>query len=125
MISSRLGHVTTEDVRLPRTGPSYADRMAYARQKDSAEDERRTRVKLRVTALTLGWAVIVPLLVGYGITGREREANVLSVAALLTVLLPFVSAVLATHGRRFGLGAAYVVLTLLMVLPAAFVARLG
>jgi len=108
-----------------RTGHGYAERMAYACQKDPADLARRVRVKRLVTALTVGWAIIVPILIGYAVTGRERETEVISVAALLTVLLPFLGAVIATHGRRFGIGAAYVVLTLLMVLPAVWVAQLG
>jgi len=117
--------VTTEDVRVAHTGDGFADRMAYAVEKDLSDDQRRTRVQLRVTALTLGWAVIVPLLVGYGVTSPEPGSDALSVAATLTVLLPFIAAVIATHGKRAGIGLAYVVLTLLMVLPAVWVAQLG
>ncbi|MBU2662672.1 hypothetical protein KOI35_04055 [Actinoplanes bogorensis] len=104
---------------------SFTDRMAYALEKDLIDDERHTRVGLRVTAITAFWAVIVPILVVYGVTGRQRETEVLSIAASLTVLLPFLAAVIATHGRRFGIGGAYVVLTLLMVLPAVWIAQLG
>ncbi|MDY7089629.1 MAG: hypothetical protein SYR96_31555 [Actinomycetota bacterium] len=104
---------------------SFTERMAYALERDLSDEERHAKVGLRVTAITLGWAVIVPILIAYGVTGRQRETEVLSVAATLTLLLPFTAAVVATHGRRFGLGAAYVVLTLLMVLPAVWVAQLG
>jgi hypothetical protein len=114
--------VTTEEAR---TAQGFAERMAYARQKDPADLARHVAVKRRVTALTVAWAIIVPILIGYGLTGRRRETEVLSVAALLTALLPFLGAVIATHGRRFGIGAAYVVLTLLMILPAVWVAQLG
>ncbi len=123
-IGRTLWPVTTEDVRLPRTAQGFAERMAYACQKDPAEIARRVRVRRVVTALTVGWAVIVPILIGYGVTGRDREPEIISIAALLTVTLPFLAAVIATHGRRFGLGSAYVILTLLMVLPAIWVAQL-
>ncbi|MBL7254036.1 hypothetical protein [Paractinoplanes lichenicola] len=104
---------------------SFTDRMAYALEKDFSDDERHTKVGLRCTAILVGWAVIVPILIGYAVTGRQRETEVISIAASLTLLMPFTAAVVATHGRRFGLGAAYVVLTLLMVLPAVWVAQLG
>ncbi|WP_250007482.1 hypothetical protein [Actinoplanes sp. M2I2] len=117
--------MTTEDVRLARAAQGFAERMAYACQKDPAEIARRLRTRRVVTALTAGWAVVVPILILYGVTGRQRETEVIAIAALLTVTLPFLAAVIATHGRRFGLGAAYVVLTLLMVLPAIWVAQLS
>ncbi|MCO8270646.1 hypothetical protein M1L60_08545 [Actinoplanes sp. TRM 88003] len=116
--------MTTEDVRLPRTAQGFAERMAYACQKDPAEIARRVRVRRVTTALLVGWAVIVPILVVYGVTGRRHEPEIISIAAALTVGLPFLAAVIATHGRRFGLGGTYVVLTLLMVLPAIWVAQL-
>ncbi len=113
-----------KSVRLARTAQGFAERMAYACQKDPAEIARRLRIRRVVTALTVGWAVIVPILIGYGVTGRENEPEIISIAALLTVMMPFLAAVIATHGRRFGLGSAYVILTLLMVLPAVWVAQL-
>ncbi|MCY1139971.1 hypothetical protein OWR29_18360 [Actinoplanes sp. Pm04-4] len=116
--------MTTEDVRLARTAQGFAERMAYACQKDPAEIARRVRVRRVTTALIVGWAVIVPILIVYGVTGRDREPEIISIAALMTVLLPFLSAVIATQGRRFGLGSVYVILTLLMVLPAIWVAQL-
>jgi hypothetical protein len=99
--------------------------MAFARQKDPADRVRRTRVTLQVVAVTLTWLVTVPILLIYGLTGQSRDDDVFLLAAFLTVLLPFVGAVVATRGRRFGLGGAYVVLTLLMVIPAAWMIRAG
>ena len=103
----------------------FAARMAFARRKDPAEDVRRTRVTLQVVAVTLAWLVIIPILLIYGLTGRPRDSAVFTLAAFLTVLLPFVGAVIATRSRRFGLGGAYVVLTLLMVIPAVWIVRAG
>jgi hypothetical protein len=99
--------------------------MAFARQKDPADRVRRTRVTLQVVAVTLTWLVTVPILLIYGLTGQSRDDDVFLLAAFLTVLLPFVGSVVATRGRRFGLGGAYVVLTLLMVIPAAWMIRAG
>ena len=99
--------------------------MAFARQRDPADDVRRTRVTLQVIAVTLAWLVIVPIIVIYGMTGRRRDGDVFTLAAFLMVLLPFAGAVIATRNRRFGLGGAYVVLTLLMVIPAVWIARAG
>jgi len=99
--------------------------MAFARQKDPADDVRRTRVTLQVVAVTLSWLVIVPILLVYGLTGQPRDDDVFLFAAFLTVLLPFAGAVVATRNRRFGLGGAYVVLTLLMVIPAVWIVRAG
>jgi hypothetical protein len=113
--------VSIEDGR----ASDFAVRMAFAVQKDPAEAEQRTRVNLMVVAVTLGWLVIVPILVVFGLTGRRRGDDVFSLAAFLTMLGPFVAAVIATRGRRFGLGGFYVVLTLLMVLPALAILRAG
>ncbi|WP_127501740.1 hypothetical protein [Actinoplanes solisilvae] len=113
--------MTTEE---GRTAHGFAERMAYARQKDPADLARHVAVKRRVTALTIGWAIIVPILIVYALTAIAGSAEVLLAAAVLTVLLPFLGAVIATHGRRFGIGGAYVVLTLLMVLPAVWVAQI-
>ena len=99
--------------------------MAFARERDPADDVRRTRVTLQVVAVTLTWLVIVPITVIYGMTGQRRDGHVFTLAGLFTVLLPFAGAVIATRSRRFGLGGAYVVLTLLMVLPAVWIARAG
>ncbi|MGX6603025.1 hypothetical protein ACWKSP_12930 [Micromonosporaceae bacterium Da 78-11] len=113
--------MTTED---QRTG-DFALRMAFALQKEPAEAERRTRVTLLIVTVTLAWLVLVPLLVVYGLTGPRRGGEVFSVAAMLNVLLPFVAAVIATRARRFPLGGVYVVLTLVMVLPALAIIRAG
>jgi len=113
--------VSSED---PPIG-DFAARMAFARQKDPAEGARRARVTLQVVAVTLAWFVSVPILFVYGLTGQRRNGDIFLTAGLLTVLLPFAGAVVATRGRRFGLGGAYVVLTLLMVLPAVWIARAG
>ncbi|MFD0520895.1 hypothetical protein [Paractinoplanes durhamensis] len=113
--------MTTED-QPAATG--YAARMAFALQKDPAEPARRTHLHLKLTAVTLAWLVTVPLLLLFGLTGRHRGDHIFDLAAFLTLLGPFVAATMATRNRRFGLGGAYVVLTLLMVLPAAAITRL-
>jgi hypothetical protein len=113
--------VTTEE----RRTSDFALRMAFALEKDPAEAERRTHVTLLVVMVTLSWLVLVPLLVVYGLTGSRRGDEVFGVAAFLTILLPFVAAVIATRARRFPLGGAYIVLTLLMIVPAIAIARAG
>ncbi|MET0415372.1 MAG: hypothetical protein ABW022_05065 [Actinoplanes sp.] len=113
--------MTTED----QPADGYAARIAFARAVDPADAERRTHVTLQVVLVTLAWLVVVPILVGFGLTGAERDGGVLRAAAFLIVLGPFVAAVIGTRNHRFGIGGAYTVLTLLMVLPAVFIARLG
>jgi hypothetical protein len=85
----------------------------------------RTEVALKVTFVTLLWLVTVSLLVGWGVTGPERQPGTLFLAALLAVVMPFVGAVIATRHGRFFLGGVYVVLTLAMVLPALSLVRAG
>ena len=112
--------MTTED----QPAEGFAARMAFALQKDPLEAPRRTHLHLKLIAITLAWLVAVPLLLVYGLTGPGRADNALDLAAFGTLLGPFAAAVLATKNRRFGLGGGYIVLTLLMVLPAAAIARL-
>ncbi|HEY0000737.1 MAG TPA: hypothetical protein VGB74_09810 [Actinoplanes sp.] len=101
---------------------SYAARMAFATRKDHAAAARRTRVRMRILLVTLVWAVSVPLLVAVGLLGAP---GAFTLAAVLTVMGPFVAAVIATRNQRFGAGAAYTVLTLLMVVPALAIAHQG
>lgn len=103
----------------------YATRMAFALAKDPAEAGRRTRVTLKIVAVTLSWLVVVPILVIFGLTGNHRGDDVFSVAALLNVLLPFVASVIATRNRRFGVGGLCLVLTLVMIIPAVAILRAG
>jgi hypothetical protein len=112
--------VTTEH----RPADGFAARMAFALQKDPTEPARRTHLHLKLTAVTLGWLVSVPLLLVYGLSSPRHPENVFDLTAYLTLLGPFVAAVIATKNRRMGLGGAYIVLTLLMVLPAAAMTRL-
>jgi len=112
--------VTTED----QPAEGFAARMDFALQKDPLEAPRRTHLHLKLIAITLTWLVAVPLLIVYGLTGPGRTDDVLDLAALGTLLGPFAAAVLATKNGRFGLGGGYIVLTLLMVLPAAAISRL-
>ena len=100
----------------------FAVRVARAKQPDRAEAARRLDLVLRITALTLAWLVTVSLLVGLGIAdgarlGQSHPAFVL--AAVAAVLLPFSAAGLATRHGEVWIGAAYVVLTLVMMVPAA------
>ncbi|WP_433295974.1 hypothetical protein ACQP2F_37215 [Actinoplanes sp. CA-030573] len=112
--------MTTED----RPADGFSARMAFARQKDPAEPARRTHLHLKLVAVTLAWLVAVPLLLVYGVSSPRHPESVFDLTAFVTLLGPFVAAVIATKNRRFGLGGAYVVLTLLMVLPAAYITRL-
>jgi hypothetical protein len=103
----------------------FATRMAFALEKDPADDVRRTTVNLKVVAVTLAWLVIVPILIVYGLTGRHRDGGVLTFAALAIIVGPFVAAVIGVYNRRSGIGGCYVVLTLLMVIPAVWILRAG
>jgi formate hydrogenlyase subunit 4 len=104
------------DVGLPSAQELRADRRAAA---------LRTEVALKVSLVTLSWLVSVSLLVGWGVTGPQRQPGTLLLAALLAIVLPFVGAVIATRHGRFFLGGVYVVLTLAMVLPALSLIRAG
>jgi hypothetical protein len=97
--------------------------MAFARHKDPADAVRRTRVTLKVVMVTLAWLVVVPLLLIDGLTSATPSHDVFLLAALLTVLGPFIAAVIGTRNQRFGIGGTYVVLTLLMIFPAVAMAR--
>jgi hypothetical protein len=120
-IRPRVQPVTNEDP----PAENYTARMSFAREDDPADASRRTRVTLRILLVTLAWAVLAPLLVSYGLTVRPRTETIFTAAALLTVLGPFAVAVMATRNQRFGAGALYIVLTLLMIVPALAIARLG
>jgi hypothetical protein len=113
--------VTTEE----RRAGDFALRMAFALEKDPAEAARHTRVTLLIVTVTLAWLVLVPLLVIYGLTGSRPGSDAFGIAAGLTVLLPFVAAVIATRARRFSVGGGYIVLTLLMIVPALAIVRAG
>ncbi len=104
------------DVGVRSAGEIRADRRAAALRKE---------VALKVTLVTLSWLVSVSLLVGWGVTGPQRQPGVLLLAGLLAVVLPFVGAVIATRHGQFFLGGVYVVLTLAMVLPALSLVRAG
>jgi hypothetical protein len=99
--------------------------MAFALHKDPADAVRRTRVILKIVMVTLAWLVVVPLLLIYGLTGETRDGDVFTLAAFLTVLGPFIAAVIGTRNQRFGIGGTYVVLTLLMIFPAVAIARVA
>jgi hypothetical protein len=85
----------------------------------------RKEVALKVALVTLVWLVSVSLLLGWGLTGPEKEPGTVFTAALLAVVLPFVGAVIATRHGRYFLGGVYVVLTLAMVVPALSMMRAG
>lgn len=101
----------------------FATRMAFALQKDPTEDARRTHLNLKIVAVTLTWLVLVPILLIYGATAHHSGDEAYDLAAFATILGPFIAAVIATKNHRPGIGGAYVVLTLLMVIPAAAIVR--
>jgi hypothetical protein len=103
----------------------FATRMAFAVRKDPAEARHRTHVTLQIVLVTLAWLVFVPLLLVYGLTGPGRGGDVFTLAAVLTLALPFIGAVIATRNQRMTLGGCYVVLTLLMILPALAIGHAG
>jgi hypothetical protein len=100
----------------------FAMRVALAKLEDRREVARRQEVALRVAAVTLAWLVSMALLLGWGLTGHAGHER--DLAALIAVVLPFVAAVISTRHGYMGLGGAYVVLTLAMVLPALGMAGL-
>jgi hypothetical protein len=85
----------------------------------------RTEVALKVLLVTLAWLVSVSLLLGWGLTGTRIQPGVIRLAALLCVVGPFVGAVIATRNRQYRLGGVYVILTLVMVLPALSMLQAG
>ena len=97
--------------------------MAFALQKDPDEDAHKTHLYLKIIAVTLAWLVVVPIMLIFGLTGRHRGDAIFDLTAFLTLLGPFTAAVIATRNHRFGLGGLYVVLTLLMIFPAAAIVR--
>ena len=117
--------MTLEIERTPLSRVDVGLRSAQEIRADRRAAALRTEVALKVTLVTLSWLVSVSLLVGWGVTGPERQPGTLLLAALLAVVLPFVGAVIATRHGRFFLGGVYVVLTLAMVLPALSLIRAG
>lgn len=109
--------MTVEDQR-----NAFEVRIAQARTTDRGETARRADVALKVVTVTLLWLVSVSLLLGLGVANGNdvftSSDPAFWLAALVAVLLPFVAAVIATRNGRPWLGGAYVVLTLVMVLPA-------
>ncbi|MGA5304977.1 hypothetical protein ACPCHT_34075 [Nucisporomicrobium flavum] len=103
--------------------------VAYRTAEEIREDRlaaaRRTEAALHVLLVTLVWLVVVPFLLGWGLLGAQREAGTLALAALLAVVLPFTAAVIATRSRLYFTGGVYVVLTLVMMLPAISIVRAG
>ena len=117
--------MTLEIERTPLSRVDVGRPSAQEIRADKRAAALRTEVALKVTLVTLSWLVSVSLLVGWGVTGPERQPGTLLLAALLAVVLPFVGAVIATRHGRFFLGGVYVVLTLAMVLPALSLIRAG
>jgi hypothetical protein len=103
----------------------FAMRMAFALQKEPGEDQRRTHVTLKVVMVTLAWLVVVPLMVVYGLTGKQRGDDIFTLAAFVNLVFPFSAAVIATRNKRSGVAGCYIVLTLLMILPSLAIAHAG
>lgn len=103
----------------------FAMRMAFALEKDPSEGPRRTHVTLKIVSVTLVWLVVVPLMVVFGMTGKQRGDEVFTIAALANLVLPFTAAVIATRNRRSGVAGFYIVLTLLMILPSLAIGHAG
>lgn len=117
--------MTLEIERAPLSRIDVGLRSAQEIRADRRAAALRREVALRVALVTLIWLVSVSLLVGWGVTGPERQPGTLLLAALTAVVLPFVAAVIATRNAQFFLGGVYVVLTLAMVLPALSLVRAG
>jgi hypothetical protein len=110
-------------VRVRRTDVTV--RTAEEERADRREAARRADVTLRVIAVTLAWLVSVSLLIGWGLANRGPNNDTNAAAALLTIVLPFVGAVIATRNRMPVLGGCYAVMTLVMVFPALGIVRSG
>jgi hypothetical protein len=104
------------DVTVPSEEEVRAGRLRAA---------RCAEVKLKVTAITLAWLVSVAMLLGWGLANKGRDDVTNATAALVAIVLPFVSAVIATRNRMPLLGGVYVVVTLLMVFPALGIVQGG
>ena len=106
----RLGLRRT-DVTVPSAEEEKADRRRAAVRAD---------VRLKVTALTLAWAVSMAMLLGWSVAGKGPNDGSNAAAALIGIVFPFLCAVLGTRHRMPALGGTYVVITLLMALPAVW-----
>ncbi|MFI5491390.1 hypothetical protein [Actinoplanes sp. NPDC051859] len=116
----------TLEIEGPRlAGRAVAHRTAQEKQDDRRAAAGRAEAALHVLFITLLWLVAVPFLLGWGLLGAERQGGTLAFAALLTVVLPFAAAVVATRRGLFFTGGAYAMLTLAMVLPALSIMRAG
>jgi hypothetical protein len=123
--SLRVLLVTLEIERPALSRTDIGVRSAQEVRADRRAAALRREVALKVILVTLIWIVSVSLLVGWAVTGPERQTGTLLLAALVAVVLPFVGAVIATRNGQFFLGGVYVVLTLAMVLPALSLVRAG
>ncbi len=117
--------MTLEIERTPLSRIDVGSKSASELRAERRAAAVRTEVALKVTLVTLVWLVSVSLLVGWGVTGPERQPGILLLAALTAIVLPFVGAVIATRHGQFFLGGVYAVLTLAMVLPALSLIRAG
>jgi formate hydrogenlyase subunit 4 len=117
--------VTLEIERVPLARNNVVLRTPEEIREDRRRAALRQDAALKVALVTLIWLVSVSLLFGWGITGPEKQAGTVSLAALLAVVLPFVAAVIATRNQLYFTGGVYVVLTLAMVLPALSMVRAG
>jgi hypothetical protein len=114
--------VTLEIERPTPLGPA-ARRTAEEMRADRLAAARRGEAALHVAVVTLVWLVSVPFLLGWGLLGARREDGVIMLAALLTVVLPFTGATIATRSGLYFTGGCYVVLTLAMLIPATAMVR--
>jgi hypothetical protein len=117
--------VTLEIERAPLSRIDVAIKSPQELRDERRAAALRTEVILKITLVTLAWLVSVSLLLGWGLTGPEKQPVTVLLAALLAVVGPFVGAVIATRHGQFFLGGVYVVLTLAMVLPALSMVRAG
>jgi hypothetical protein len=117
--------VTLEIERTPLSRTDVGVKSAQEIRDERRAAVLRAEVALKVTLVTLTWLVSVSLLLGWGFTGPQRQPGTIALGALAAVVGPFVGAVIATRHGQFRLGGVYVVLTLVMVLPALLVVRAG
>ncbi|WP_157408598.1 hypothetical protein [Actinoplanes sp. N902-109] len=110
-------------LEIERPAAAVVRRTAQEARADRVAAARRRQAALHVAVVTLVWLVGVPFLLGWGLLGAQREDSVIMLAALLTVVLPFTGATIATRSGLYFTAGCYMVLTLVMVIPAVSMVR--
>lgn len=105
--------------------PSLARRTEEDIRADRAAAAARREAALHIALVTVLWLVSVPFVLGWGLLGSEPQLGVLMLAALLSLVLPFIAAAIATRHALYFTAGCYTVLTLVMIIPAIGMVRAG